>query len=234
MPKIAATIALAALTLPLLAGCAFTAGPVVSEERSIDDVTAVVLETAGDLTITRGEPSLTISAGSAVISSLTAEIRDGVLYLGQAPGIIPNWSRDNVRYALQLPTIESLLIEGSGDVVGDFAGADDVEISIEGSGDVEASGIDADAVTVSIGGSGDIELSGATTALRASIEGSGDIDADDLSAVDATTSIDGSGEIRVHATGTLDASISGSGTVTYSGGAKVTSSIDGSGEIVQD
>jgi hypothetical protein len=234
MRRIIATAALTVLALPLLSGCVLSAGPTVSEERSIDDATSVVLSTGGDLTITRGEPSLTISAGTRVIDSLTAEVRDGVLHLGSKPGFAPLRLMGELSYELTLPTVESIAVEGSGDVTVDFAGATNVAVSIEGSGDIEGSDVDAESVTVSIEGSGDIELSGDTDSLDVSIEGSGDIDLEDLRARDATASIDGSGSIHVFATETLDASIGGSGTIRYSGGASVSSNVDGSGEIIGD
>lgn len=233
MRRILTISALSLLTIPLLAACAFVPiGPLVTQDRPIEDVTAVSLDSMGDLTITRGEPSLTITAGSGVIDSLTAEVRDGVLHLGSKRGF--GAFRGDVRYELSLPTLESLTVAGSGDVTADFGGAATVLVAIEGSGDIEGSGIGSDSVRASIEGSGDLELSGDTDRLDVSIEGSGDIDLDDLTARDASASIDGSGDIRVRATSTLEASISGSGTIRYSGGAEVSSSIDGSGAIVED
>jgi hypothetical protein len=49
---------------------------------------------------------------------------------------------------------------------------------------------------------------------------------------DATASIDGSGSIVLNATHSLDASISGSGSILYTGNpAQVTKSVSGSGTI---
>lgn len=224
---------LSAATLPLLAGCVLAPiGPMVSQDRPIDAVTAVSLESLGHLTVSRGEPSLTVTAGSGVIDSLTTEVRDGVLYLGTKRGIAA--FRGDVTYELTLPTLESLTVSGAGDVTADFAGADSIDIVIEGSGDVEGSGIDARSVRAAIDGSGDLELQGSTANVDASISGSGDIDLENLIAVDAVVSIDGSGDIRVHATSTLDASISGTGSIRYSGKPQVTQSIDGVGSIRAD
>lgn len=224
---------LSLLTVALLAGCAFVPiGPMVSQNRPIEEVSAVSLDSRGDLVITRGEPSLTITAGSGVIDSLTAEIRDGVLHLGTKRGF--GMFHGDVRYELSLPTLESLTVTGAGDVTADFGGASSVLVAIEGNGDVDGSGIGSESVSATIDGSGDLELMGETDRLEVSIEGSGDIDLGELVARDVTASIDGSGEIRVRATATLHASISGSGTIRYSGGATVTGSVDGSGNIVED
>lgn len=231
MRRITALAALSILTIPLLSACAFVpVGPPVTQDRPIDDVSAVSLDAWGDLVITRGEPALTITASSGVIDTLTAEITDGVLHLGAKPGFrVP---RGDVHYELTLPAIESVTIDGSGDVDVDFAGAGSVEIVIEGSGSIDASTIDADLVTVSVDGSGEVDLEGTTARFETSIQGSGDIDADDLEARDVVASIDGTGDMRLVATTTLDARISGAGSIRYSGEATVESEIDGVGEIV--
>lgn len=233
MKKIATLSAISLLCLPLLVGCAITpVGPSVSQDRAIEDVSEVSLVSYGDLVITRGEPSLTITAAPNVIDSLTAEVRDGVLYLDAKPGLMV--LRGNVKYELSLPTVQAILIDGAGDVTADFAGAANVSIAIDGSGDIEGVNIDAKSVTVTVAGAGNVELSGASDRGDVSIGGSGDVDLDNLIVRDAMVSIDGAGDIRVHATGTLNASISGSGTIRHSGGAKVTSQIDGLGDIVAD
>jgi hypothetical protein len=55
-------------------------GPMSSSTLEIDDdVTLVVLETGGDLTITEGEPSLTIHAPAGILDRLTSEVLNGVL-----------------------------------------------------------------------------------------------------------------------------------------------------------
>jgi len=72
---------------------------------------------------------------------------------------------------------------------------------------------------------------GSTDSLRVSIPGSGDLRADGLTARDAAVTIDGSGKALVNATGTLDASIAGSGSIAYLGDPEVSRRIDGSGEI---
>lgn len=230
MRRTLALIVLPILAVASLSACAVVRGPQISQDRPIEDAHAVVLESSGDLIITRGEPSLTVTASSTVIDRLTSEIDGGVLYLGSRGWFGVPWGE--VRYELSLPTVEGVTISGSGDVEVDFSGATDVRVVIEGSGDVEGSGIDASSVTVSIAGSGDVELSGSADTVEAAIAGSGDIDLSSLIASDAIASINGSGDIRVHATGSLDAEINGAGSIRYSGDPDITdSSINGIGDI---
>ena len=200
-------------------------------DREIDDATAVQLKTGGDIVISLGDsPSLTITAGQNVISRITSEVHDGVLVL-DIPG--PTFALGEIDYALTLPSISGVDVDGSGDVEVDFAAADDVTVSISGSGDVEGGNIDAGSVSVDISGSGDVDLSGSTESFDVRIDGSGNVEADDLEAEQATVQISGAGEVEVRATGTLDVKISGSGTVRHTGGAKLSTDISGSGEVIE-
>lgn len=203
----------------------------VTDDRSIDLASSVVLDSSGDLVITEGEPSLVIHAPAAVIESLTATVEDGVLELGVRRGV-PEFLLGDVRYELTLPSLEGLEINGSGDVTSDIPGAS-LEVEISGSGDIDIESIDAASVTLEINGSGDVELSGRTDGLSVSIDGSGEVRADELDSANAEVSIDGAGDVTVAASELLDISISGSGSVTYSGRPEVTQDISGSGEVSQ-
>jgi hypothetical protein len=220
----------------VLAGCSPTValGPRVSDDRDIDAVEAVEIRTDGDLTVTLGDtPSLRITGPQNALGRLTSDVVDGVLVLG-AKG--PGWGfgLGKISYELTVPSLSSISVEGSSDVVADFSGADEVWISIDGSGDVTGTGLDADEVTSSISGSGDIDLVGRTDVQSIEIDGSGAFGGEDLVSADATVEISGSGDVEVNATGTLDADISGSGSIRHTGGAKVTSDISGSGSISAD
>lgn len=231
MRRLVGLIALPVLALPLLGACAPAASPLVTQEREIADVTAVVLVTSGDLVISIGEPSLTVTAPSAVIDSLTSESGDDLLVLG-SQGI--EQLTGEIHYELTLPAVTTIRVSGSGDATVDFSTASEVHVSVDGSGDVEGTGIDASTASISLSGSGDIELDGTVDGVSARLEGSGDVDVSDLSSMDAFVDISGSGDVRVAATRMLSIDISGSGTVYHSGGAEVTSTVTGSGSVVED
>lgn len=232
--SIPALLLTASLTIAL-AGCGYLSPPVeprVTENRDIDEVTALVLKTSGDVSVTLGdEPTLTITARPSTMDLLTAEVNNGVLTLDvNGPHL---WMGD-VRYALTVPVISDITIDGSGDVLVDFTGADDITVAISGSGDVDGSGIDAASVSSSIRGSGNIELSGSADSHTVRIVGSGDVDGVDLETERAEVSITGSGDAAVNVTKQLDADISGSGDIRYTGRAKVSSSVTGSGSVSHD
>ncbi|MEO5921475.1 MAG: head GIN domain-containing protein [Pseudolysinimonas sp.] len=209
---------LAAALTASLAGCVYLplGGPRVTEDRDIDDVTAVVLKTDGDVVITVGDtPSLTIKARPAAMGLLTSDSEDGILTLGVNG---PHLGLGEVDYVLTVTEMSDVRIEGAGDIDVDFTGADDVTVSIQGSGDIEGAGIDASKVTSSIAGSGDIQLTGRADEHTLTIDGSGNFDGQDFETKRARVSIAGSGDIEVNVTDHLDADISGSGEIRYTGG----------------
>jgi hypothetical protein len=229
---LAPSLALAAGTVLVLAGCAPVlglGGPRVSDDRRIEVVESVVVATSGDLRVTVGEtPSLRITAPAAVIDRLTSDIVDGELVLGVRG---PWFGAAEIDYELVLPVLTGVLVAGSSDVEADFTGADRVRIAIEGSGDIEAAGIAAAEVVSSIEGSGDITLTGTAEEQRIEIDGSGNVDAEDLVSRVSRVDISGSGDVEVHATVSLDAAISGSGWIRYSGDPRVVSDVSGSGTV---
>ncbi len=111
---IATVSAVAALGLT---GCIMPAGtgPTVSEERDIEAVTTLVLDSSGDVNISEGEPSLVIHAQQSAIGRLTSEVSGDTLTLGDTGGFM-NWRFGEVRYDLTLPDLETLELNGSGDI----------------------------------------------------------------------------------------------------------------------
>ena len=235
-----------------MTGCALflDAGPQTSQQRDIDDVRAVVLETSGDLEVTVGAtPALTITAGEKVIDRLSSDVEGDTLHLGVSGG--PLSFGGEVHYALTLPALDAITVMGSGDAVVDFSASDAPTIEIRGSGDVTATGITADTASISIDGSGDvtasdldvrqltvtidgagnISASGVAETQTIEIRGSGDYAAKGLSSADARVSIRGAGSVTVHATETLDATIDGSGDIVHTGDPRVTENISGAGDV---
>jgi hypothetical protein len=75
-------------------------------------------------------------------------------------------------------------------------------------------------------------LSGKGTDLEINISGSGSVDAESLEAENCVAKISGSGKCEVNASKSIDARISGSGSVYYKGDpVKVNSHSSGSGKV---
>ena len=127
--------------------------------------------------------------------------------------------------------LQSIAIQGAGDLSVDTFKADSLGLSIVGSGDVHFGLVELKDLSVSISGSGDVRLAGRAEQQTWKLSGSGDVDARALSGRSAKVSIHGSGDVALGVTEQLDAQLSGSGDLSYAGRPQLRQSVTGSGEI---
>ena len=105
-------------------------------------------------------------------------------------------------------------------------------LRLQGDGNITVTGIDARKLTVALPGAGNIAVTGVTTTLDVMISGEGTAVLRPLIARDAKAALSGDGSIMLTATRSLDATISGHGTVLYDGNpSHVSQRITGSGTI---
>jgi hypothetical protein len=127
------------------------------------------------------------------------------------------------------------------DVDADVSGSGDLNLSgkmksidsgISGSGKIRFNGAVATYVETSISGSGRFEAAGSATEIRSTISGSGRVLAADLVVDRCNVRISGSGSVQINVKTSIDANISGSGSVSYKGNpSSVNSHSSGSGSI---
>ena len=93
-------------------------------------------------------------------------------------------------------------------------------------------GIEAGTLAIRVPGSGTVTASGSADRLDVAVDGAADVELGDLVARDVTAVLGGTGHLHVHATRSLDATVSGTGTISYSGHpANVSQSVTGTGSI---
>jgi len=228
--------AAASLGLVLAAGTLLTAcdtgaladpGPTRTEQRPVDGVHAVDLRTGGDLTITTSAtPKLTITAGRTTLRYLTSTLQDGTVVLGSRSGHVAS---GDIHYVLTLPSLDGVVIAGSGSAHGTVVADGTFTVTVSGSGSAAVDGLVATAVTVRLSGSGDIRLAGTTDAQSVELDGSGTYLGGDLTSQTSDVHIDGSGNAHVNAINRLDAQINGSGNINYTGTPALSTQISGNG-----
>lgn len=189
-------------------------GPLVKKTLDVDNFESIGVGLRATVYLTQGSSyKVEIEAQQNIIDELNRDIRDGSWNIG---------FEDNVRARdykkatvwITMPTIESMSIGGSGDIIG--------ETPFNNLGDL----------SISIGGSGNVSFAGDAEDLKMSIAGSGKIKAEDLKVDNAKVSIAGSGTTYIHVDdGDLNVSIAGSGKVFYKGKAGIKTSIAGSGSV---
>lgn len=122
-------------------------------------------------------------------------------------------------------------VSGSGDI--DLKGScNNFDSDVSGSGKVYASLAIQDLADFGVSGSGKIEAQGSSKRVKAGISGSGRVNAGNLTTESCDIRISGSGDMEVNVKDELEANITGSGNVTYTGDPKrVNSHASGSGHV---
>jgi hypothetical protein len=208
------------VVVALLAGLAFgvsravdSGSPtVVSQTRAVAAFNAVELAGANVVTVHIGTPqSVTVRARKDEVDLVTTDVQGRTLVIANVP--TQHATKGPMSVSVTVPSLAS--------------------VSIPGSGVVNMTGIHAASLTVTLGGSGVVDASGTATRLNVSVPGSGYVDLGGLMSRDVQAAVSGSGQIVVTATRSLDASVSGSGVIRYSGDpAQLTKSVTGSGAII--
>ncbi len=124
-----------------------------------------------------------------------------------------------------------LKINGSGDLrMSGVRG--EMNVSISGSGDVVAEGLQLDLCEIAIRGSGDVKLKGKAAKLILKQSGSGDVNGYALESAEVIAKSYGSGDAVVNAAERLEATLNGSGDLSYYGSPEyVDVESKGSGEV---
>ncbi len=134
-----------------------------------------------------------------------------------------------------------LAFNATGNVEGDVSGSGDLDLKgscnnfdsdVSGSGKVFVSAAIKGKADFGVSGSGKVQAQGNAQEVRVGISGSGRVNAGDMTAERCNVRISGSGDAEINVKEELEANISGSGSVTYSGEPKrVNSHASGSGHV---
>jgi len=108
------------------------------------------------------------------------------------------------------------------------------EIELPGASDFTLTGVRNEALSVEVPGASRFRAQGETGRLEVNLAGAGLIDAEGLRARDVKASCSGAGTISVYASESLDASVSGVGSISYAGNpSTVNRNVSGLGRISQ-
>lgn len=187
-----------------------------SQARSVGAFHAVELAGVLEVEVTVGKPaSVEVSGDVDLIDKVVTTVKDGVLVLSTPD--LRNIKRRNVhlRATVTTPELSALLLSGTGAM--------------------KVAGIASDKLAISLGGTGALTATGTTGALRVDVGGTGEVAARQLTAKDVVVDVSGTGSARLHASRSLDARISGTGSVHVTGHpTQVKKSVSGMGSIHVD
>lgn len=178
--------------------------------------------------------SLRFEGDAEAISTLITEVKGNVLII-RPQNSWTSWARkyQNKKIVAHVTakSIKNLTMSGDGSLtVKGLIKSPSLASTLSGSGYITAN-IDVDSYTGVISGSGNLNISGNANNASVTISGSGSLTQKGFSVGSLEAVISGSGSVNLKADRHIDAVISGSGNVNYSGNASVQKRTFGSGRV---
>lgn len=203
-----------------------------TETRSLSDFTRLSIAIPAEVILTKGPYKVVLEGKN--LEEITSTLKGDELVIRQKDNNTSFFGKSsgNLRIFISMPNLEGISMSGSGKLESlDQFSSKHMELKLSGSGNMKVNVV-ADKLKAHVAGSGDIQTSGSANDFQASISGSGSVDAQELRANAVEVRISGSGDCAVHADEQLNAHITGSGNVRYSGSpSKVNAQTSGSGKI---
>ena len=173
--------------------------PQASQARTVPAFHGIDLAGVLTVEVTLGKPaSVTISGDADLVDKVTTTVKDGVLVINT-----PEHRRDQHRRNHRLHAT--------------VTAPDLRSLAITGTGTLKATGIANDRLAIDVPGTGTLKLSGSTGALNVRLGGTGEVTGKDLAAKDLVVDIDGTGSARLNATRSVEARITGTGSLDVHG-----------------
>lgn len=174
---------------------------IVTETRDLADFTKIEIKGGLELDIKAGESqSVKVTTASGLMDDVEMKVSSGTLVIDADDKRRSRWKDADVEVTITMAKLEAL--------------------EVMGGVDADISGIDSDSLLIDIKGAADIDISGTCGTLTIDVKGAGDIDAEDLKCKDVEIDIKGAGDAEVYASESVNAGISGIGSIKVSGNPK--------------
>ena len=192
-------------------------GKIKTEERTPGQFDGIQSSGSIDIEVKNG-PSIMveIEGDDNILPYVVTKINNGLLTIGYKHNI--SLIDAHIKAFVTAPNLNRIYVSGSADIVSHdtLKDGNGIELKVTGSGDIKAL-IHAPSVLADISGSGSIQLKGLTRTFELTVSGSGDVKCHDLMSENTIVKVSGSGSAHVFASVRLDARVSGSGDIFYSG-----------------
>lgn len=187
-------------------------GDIASETRSVPEFVAVELAGTLEVEVTVGKAaSVVVSGERDLLSRVTTTVKNGTLVI-DTKNDHERHRNSHLKATVTMPELK--------------------KASLSGTGTVHVDGVAAPSLELDLSGTGSLIVAGTTDSLRASLRGTGEIKAKQLAAKDAAVELSGTGSATLYASQSLDARVSGTGSVSVHGNpARVKKSVSGLGSV---
>jgi len=186
-------------------------GRPASEARKVGDFDKIRDDGAANLKILVGLPTgVKVEGDDNIVPFVKTSVENGELIIKTKKNFR---SKVKLLVTITTPTLNTLQLDGAGNISVNNAKADNFTIGLDGAGNVTADGT--------------------VNSLTATIDGAGNLKLGSLKSRTATATVDGAGNIDVWATDNLTATVDGVGNIRYKGSPQVQKSVEGVGRIEQ-
>jgi hypothetical protein len=185
-------------------------GHQTTDNRKVEAFSKVRVEGFYELDATCGQPQdVSLAGDDNLLSHVQTVVQDGTLRISSDQPLNPT---GRLRVEVFVPTL--------------------TELDVLGTVDAKVQHLKASSFTLDLSGAGSVALDGSVDSFTAQMSGAASLQALDLHAVTAHVNMSGAGSAKVYATDTLDASLSGAGSIEYGGNPKnVHPSVSGVGTV---
>lgn len=206
-------------------------GNVVQEKRKVAQFDRVEFDGIGKVRFIKGDGPLLVRTDSNLLSAVITDVDDGTLDI-DLKGSVSEVSEMVIKVPVKKGQLKGIESDGTGDMKSEVPlKGDKLKVSHDATGNMELS-FDYGKVEYLTDGTGNSKLSGTVDQLRIRNSGTGTVKAFDLKPKDVECKSDGTGDIKLHASGTLKVSLTGTGDVIYQGKPEVEDAdIEGTGEL---
>jgi hypothetical protein len=181
-----------------------------TERREVAGFDRLLIEGAFRVEMVSGQaPSLEVEADDNLLPLILAEVEGGRLRVHSERGMS---TKQMPRLRITVPDVR--------------------EIELPGASEFSLTGVRNESLKISVPGASKFRAEGETGRLEVALSGAGLVDAEGLRAREVKASCSGAGSISVYASESLDASVSGVGSINYAGDpANVSRNVSGLGRI---
>jgi len=213
---------------------------ILSETRTIQNITRIRVNDYGLLIINQGEEEkLVIEGTEPVIRNVKTEAINGLLTIDLKGGFLDKtWQAftsavegRSLNYILTIKNIEEVFVTGAVRVKSKDLNFANLKLTLKGAGEIIISNISGNRLDVELPGAGIISLSGKVIEQDINLKGAGSYDAPRLESQVCRARLQGVGRATVWAARQLDAKVDGVGSIDYYGDPDARKSISGLGRI---
>jgi len=183
--------------------------------RTVGDFTGIKAGDAFNIKITQSDAnSVKVSAPESVQAQIKTEVKEGILVISTEGNIK---DVDDIEIVISIKSLTNLDVSGASDIKSENQlTCDKLNIITNGAGDIHLD-LKANELKTDISGAGDVTLKGSTQLLDATVSGAGNLKASNLEANKIKAKVSGAGDAKVNAIQSIDADVSGAGSIIYKG-----------------